>query len=76
MKNIEDAKRLQEEKQKLQDTSLENEFDLANENDLLEWSRSDSPVRMYLREMGQIALLNKDEEIEISKNRTWRRYYH
>ncbi|MFK0415871.1 RNA polymerase sigma factor RpoD [Campylobacter coli] len=66
-KNIEDAKRLQEEKQKLQDTSLENEFDLANENDLLEWSRSDSPVRMYLREMGQIALLNKDEEIEISK---------
>ncbi|HIC7273498.1 TPA: RNA polymerase sigma factor RpoD [Campylobacter jejuni] len=67
MKNIEDAKRLQEEKQKLQDTSLENEFDLANENDLLEWSRLDSPVRMYLREMGQIALLNKDEEIEISK---------
>ncbi|EJV0372817.1 RNA polymerase sigma factor RpoD [Campylobacter jejuni] len=67
MKNIEDAKRLQEEKQKLQDTSPENEFDLANENDLLEWSRSDSPVRMYLREMGQIALLNKDEEIEISK---------
>lgn len=67
MKNIEDAKRLQEEKQKLQDTSLENEFDLANENDLLEWSRSDSPVRMYLREMGQIVLLNKDEEIEISK---------
>ncbi len=67
MKNIEDAKRLQEEKQKLQDTSLENEFDLANENDLLEWSRSDSPIRMYLREMGQIALLNKDEEIEISK---------
>ena len=67
MKNIEDAKRLQEEKQKLQDTSLENEFDLANENDLLEWSISDSPVRMYLREMGQIALLNKDEEIEISK---------
>ncbi|TKX31202.1 RNA polymerase sigma factor RpoD [Campylobacter aviculae] len=67
MKNIEDAKRLQEEKQKLQDTSLENEFDLANENDLLEWSRSDSPVRMYLREMGQIALLSKDEEVEISK---------
>ena len=65
--NIEDAKRLQEEKQKLQDISLENEFDLANENDLLEWSRSDSPVRMYLREMGQISLLNKDEEIEISK---------
>lgn len=65
--NIEDAKRLQEEKQKLRDISLENDFDLASENDLLEWSRSDSPVRMYLREMGQISLLNKDEEIEISK---------
>ncbi|MCH5336147.1 MAG: RNA polymerase sigma factor RpoD [Campylobacter sp.] len=66
-KNIEDAKKLKEEKQKLQDISLENEFDLASENDLLEWSRSDSPVRMYLREMGQISLLNKDEEVEISK---------
>ncbi|EAK0792748.1 UNVERIFIED_CONTAM: RNA polymerase sigma factor RpoD [Campylobacter lari] len=66
-RNLEEAKKLQEEKQKLQDTSLENEFDLANENDLLEWSRSDSPVRMYLREMGQISLLNKDEEVEISK---------
>ena len=35
--------------------------------ELLEWSRSDSPVRMYLREMGQIPLLTKEEEIEISK---------
>jgi RNA polymerase primary sigma factor len=33
----------------------------------MEWSRSDSPVRMYLREMGQIPLLTKEEEIEISK---------
>lgn len=67
MQNVADAKRLEEEKQKLQDVGLENEFNLANENELLEWSRSDSPVRMYLREMGQIALLNKDEEVEISK---------
>ena len=34
---------------------------------MLEWSRSDSPVRMYLREMGKIPLLTKEEEIEISK---------
>ncbi|KAA6225948.1 MULTISPECIES: RNA polymerase sigma factor RpoD [unclassified Campylobacter] len=67
IQNVADAKKLEEEKQKLQDTSLESEFDLTNENELLEWSRSDSPVRMYLREMGQITLLNKDEEIEISK---------
>lgn len=67
MKNLEDAKKAEAERQKIQNESLEEEFNLSNENDLLEWSRSDSPVRMYLREMGQISLLNKDEEIEISK---------
>ena len=45
----------------------DDEFDLLKNKELLEWSRSDSPVRMYLREMGQIPLLTKDEEIEISK---------
>lgn len=67
MRNIADAKKRQKEAEKAQDISIEDEFDLANESDLLEWSRSDSPVRMYLREMGQIALLTKDEEVEISK---------
>ena len=43
------------------------DFDILKEHELLEWSRSDSPVRMYLREMGQIPLLTKEEEIEISK---------
>ncbi|MBN2870596.1 MAG: RNA polymerase sigma factor RpoD [Campylobacterales bacterium] len=43
------------------------EFDILKQHELLEWSRSDSPVRMYLREMGQIPLLTKEEEIEISK---------
>ena len=66
MKNIAEAKAREKEKQKLQGTSADKEFDLAD-NDLLEWSRSDSPVRMYLREMGQISLLNKDEEVEISR---------
>ena len=42
-------------------------FDLLKNKELLEWSRSDSPVRMYLREMGKIPLLTKEEEIEISK---------
>ena len=32
----------------------------------LEWSRSDSPVRMYLREMGKIPLLTKEEEVDLS----------
>jgi RNA polymerase primary sigma factor len=42
-------------------------YDLLLNKELLEWSRSDSPVRMYLREMGKVNLLTKEEEIEISK---------
>jgi len=42
-------------------------FDFLKEKELLEWSRSDSPVRMYLREMGKIPLLTKDEEIFLSR---------
>jgi len=67
LRNLEEAIKRAEEAQKLQDESLEKEFDLANEKELLEWSRSDSPVRMYLREMGLISLLTKEEEINISK---------
>jgi len=47
--------------------SEEDKFDLLKSKELLEWSRSDSPVRMYLREMGQINLLTKEEEVDISK---------
>lgn len=65
--NIEDAKKRQEARDRLRDNELEETFDFLKEKELLEWSRSDSPVRMYLREMGQIQLLTKDEEIEISK---------
>ena len=64
--NAEEAKRKREAREKM----IENEddvFDLLKNKELLEWSRSDSPVRMYLREMGQIPLLTKEEEIEISK---------
>jgi len=45
----------------------EEEFDFLKEKELLEWSRSDSPVRMYLREMGKIPLLTKDEEVHLSR---------
>ncbi len=65
--NIEEAEKKEIERKKLSDESLEEEFDFTREKELLEWSRSDSPVRMYLREMGQIPLLTKEEEIEISK---------
>jgi len=45
----------------------EDTFDMTKEKELLEWSRSDSPVRMYLREMGKIPLLTKEEEVELSQ---------
>lgn len=67
MQNIAEAKEREKQKQQMQNVGLDKEFDLTGDNDLLEWSRSDSPVRMYLREMGQISLLNKDEEVEISR---------
>lgn len=65
--NTKDKIKLEEERKKILDEELESEFDFMKERELLEWSRSDSPVRMYLREMGQIELLTKDEEVEFSK---------
>jgi RNA polymerase primary sigma factor len=71
----EEAKRLNESERKkkadarkkaLAGTNNES-YDLLLNKELLEWSRSDSPVRMYLREMGKVNLLTKEEEIEISK---------
>ncbi len=52
---------------KISENNLAEEFDFAKEKELLEWSRSDSPVRMYLREMGKIPLLTKDEETNLSQ---------
>jgi len=53
---------------KRQESSDGEVFDLLKNKELLEWSRSDSPVRMYLREMGKVPLLTKEEEIEISQS--------
>ena len=60
------AARRDAQRKMLEDNETDS-FDILKEHELLEWSRSDSPVRMYLREMGQIPLLTKEEEIEISK---------
>jgi RNA polymerase primary sigma factor len=60
-----DARR--DAQRKMLENNESDKFDILKEHELLEWSRSDSPVRMYLREMGQIPLLTKEEEIEISK---------
>ncbi len=64
---LQEEERKEVERKKLSDGEIEEEFDITKEKELLEWSRSDSPVRMYLREMGKIPLLTKEEEIELSK---------
>ncbi len=63
--NAAEAKRKEDLRAKKE--AEDNVYDLLKNKELLEWSRSDSPVRMYLREMGQIPLLTKEEEVEISK---------
>ncbi len=54
-------------RKKQAESNEEDTFDMTKEKELLEWSRSDSPVRMYLREMGKIPLLTKEEEVELSQ---------
>jgi len=62
-----ETKRREDVRKRLANSEEEEEFDLHKEKELLEWSRSDSPVRMYLREMGKIPLLTKEEEIDLSQ---------
>jgi RNA polymerase primary sigma factor len=66
LRNIEDALLSKEAQEKRKQEQL-NAEELLKDKELLEWSRSDSPVRMYLREMGDIPLLTKEEEIELSE---------
>ncbi len=65
--NDQEAEARRSAQRKMLENNQSDQFDILKEHELLEWSRSDSPVRMYLREMGQIPLLTKEEEIEISK---------
>jgi len=65
-KNIQDLLLSKAEQKRRKEEQL-NAEELLKDKELLEWSRSDSPVRMYLREMGDIPLLTKEEEIELSE---------
>ncbi len=65
--NLKEAKRKKDAREKLKTMSESEQFDLLKDKEQMEWSRSDSPVRMYLREMGKVNLLTKEEEVEISK---------
>lgn len=59
--------KLSQEREAAYQQEVEDDFDITKDKELLEWSRSDSPVRMYLREMGKIQLLTKEEEVELSQ---------
>ena len=61
-----EKKKRAEMRKRMAEGGSEDEFNLHKEKELLEWSRSDSPVRMYLREMGKIPLLTKEEEVDLS----------
>lgn len=65
--NTQEQIEAQANRRKKLNEELGDEFDFIKDKELLEWSRSDSPVRMYLREMGQIPLLTKEEEVNLSK---------
>ena len=65
--NEKEALKREKEKQNQYFQALEKDFNIMKEREVLEWSRSDSPVRMYLREMGQTALLTKEEEVKLAK---------
>jgi RNA polymerase primary sigma factor len=62
-----EGKKREAARKKQAESNADDDFDFTKEKELLEWSRSDSPVRMYLREMGKIPLLTKEEEIHLSK---------
>ena len=50
------------------DAVLDSNFDLVEEDDGADYSsRSTDPVRMYLREMGAVPLLDRDGEVLIAK---------
>ena len=54
-------------KRKLQKTPEEIEGGAEEELEQIPFERLNDPVRMYLREMGSVSLLNRDEEVEIAK---------
>ncbi|XMB87309.1 RNA polymerase sigma factor RpoD [Mycoplasmatota bacterium WC44] len=47
--------------------SLENEYQKTKTQNFVDFVKTDDPVRMYLKEIGQVNLLSSSEEIDIAK---------
>ncbi len=58
----------QKKLQRQRDMKDQKNEDILNSKEMSEWSRTDSPVRMYLRQMGTVPLLTKEQEITLSKS--------
>jgi RNA polymerase primary sigma factor len=66
-KNTKTEQNTQDKRNKLKEDAKHKAFDIIKNKEQLEWSRSDSPIRMYLREMGKLNLLTKEDEIALGK---------
>ena len=64
---VEGAQKVRISKTKLQKTSEETAGEAEEELEQAPFEKFNDPVRMYLREMGSVSLLNREEEVEIAK---------
>jgi len=64
---VDGAQKVRIPKRKLQKISEEVEDEAGEGLEQVPFERLNDPVRMYLREMGSVSLLNRDEEVEIAK---------
>jgi len=64
---VEGAQKVKISKTKLQKTSGATAGEAGEELEQAPFEKFNDPVRMYLREMGSVSLLNREEEVEIAK---------
>ena len=64
---VEGARKVRIPESKLQKTSEEIGTEAEEEPEQISFEKFNDLVRMYLREMGSVSLLNRDEEVEIAK---------
>ncbi|MDX1778024.1 MAG: sigma-70 family RNA polymerase sigma factor, partial [Thermodesulfobacteriota bacterium] len=64
---VEGTQKVKISKRKIQKTSEQDEEESEEQVNQTPFEKFNDPVRMYLREMGSVSLLNREEEVEIAK---------